>query len=56
MPDQAYRLEDDTSTGRVDVYGNEWFACDPYPTWYRWVGGILFTEEYPIEWMDGHGS
>ncbi|UYL88185.1 hypothetical protein SEA_EVAA_74 [Gordonia phage Evaa] len=22
--------------GRVDVDGTEWFACDPYPTWYRW--------------------
>lgn len=21
--------------GRVDVNGVEWWACDPYPTWYR---------------------
>lgn len=22
--------------GRIDVDGSVWFACDPYPTWYRW--------------------
>lgn len=21
---------------RLDVDGVAWFACDPYPTWYRW--------------------
>ena len=21
---------------RADVHGVLWFACDPYPTWYRW--------------------
>lgn len=22
--------------GRLDVNGVRWWACDPYPTWYRW--------------------
>ncbi|WIC90049.1 hypothetical protein SEA_SISKO_67 [Gordonia phage Sisko] len=29
--------------GRVDVNGTEWFACDPYPTWYRWERGDALT-------------
>jgi hypothetical protein len=31
--------------GRLDVNGIEWWACDPYPTWYRWVDGVLHTRE-----------
>lgn len=33
--------------GKVDNEGIEWFACDPYPTWYRWVDGELDTDEPP---------
>lgn len=22
---------------RLDKDGTEWYACDPYPTWYRWT-------------------
>ncbi|QDF17598.1 hypothetical protein SEA_YAGO84_67 [Gordonia phage Yago84] len=29
--------------GRIDVDGVEWFACDPYPTWYRWERGDALT-------------
>jgi hypothetical protein len=35
--------------GRLDVDGVEWWACDPYPTWFRWEDGELFTN--PAEWM-----
>ncbi len=51
------------SPGRFDVNGVEWHACDPYPTWYRYEGGTLFTSgsgvpvgavvEYPADWADG---
>ncbi len=27
--------------GRIDVNGVEWFACDPYPTFYRRENGEL---------------
>lgn len=27
--------------GRIDSSGVEWFACSPYPTWYRWEGDEL---------------
>lgn len=36
--------------GRLDVNGVEWWACDPYPTWYRWEGSQLFTD--PAGWPD----
>lgn len=36
--------------GRLDVNGVEWWACDPYPTWYRWDGGYLYTN--PAAWAD----
>ena len=29
--------------GRLDSYGVEWWACDPYPTWYRWEGDKLWV-------------
>lgn len=32
---------DPTKPGRVDRDGIEWWACDPYPTWYRWEDGKL---------------
>jgi hypothetical protein len=35
--------------GRLDIDGVEWWACDPYPTWFRWENGELFTN--PAEWM-----
>ena len=33
--------------GKVDNEGVEWFACDPYITWYRWEGGELYTDPPP---------
>jgi hypothetical protein len=30
-------------TVRLDNEGVEWFACDPYPTWYRRVDGEVLT-------------
>lgn len=38
--------------GRLDTDGVEWFACDPYPTWYRWENGELHTTTHR-EWADG---
>lgn len=43
----------DSNTGpRVDAEGVEWYACDPYPTWYRYslkgdltVGSPDFSHE-----------
>ena len=29
---------------RLDSDGVAWYACDPYPTWYRWEGGRPFTK------------
>lgn len=44
---QPYREADEP--GRLDINGIEWWACDPYPTWFRWEDGELFTD--PAEWM-----
>lgn len=33
--------------GRTDIYGVVWFACDPYPTWYRHENGKLITHDRP---------
>lgn len=30
--------------------GVEWWACDPYPTWYRWEGRNLRTNH--ARWAD----
>ena len=42
---------EETGKGRLDKDGVEWFACDPYPTWYRRVGKRLITRSVP-EWAD----
>lgn len=44
-PARPYTWE--TGVGRVDRDGIEWFACDPYPTWFRWVDGKLITKTLP---------
>lgn len=46
---------DPSKPGRLDVNGVEWFACDPYPTWFRWedmttLSGKLFRN--PARWAD----
>ena len=41
--------------GRKDVNGVTWFACDPYPTWYRWEDGEPFTN-HPRAWADGKNN
>lgn len=28
---------------RLDKAGTPWYACDPYPTWYRWEDKRLIT-------------
>lgn len=33
--------------GKVDNGGIEWFACDPYITWFRWEDGELYTDSPP---------
>lgn len=30
------QFDDPNQPGRKDINGVEWWACDPYPTWYRW--------------------
>lgn len=47
----ARPYEDPHKPGRKDVDGVEWWACDPYPTWYRWENGELITKEYP-KWAE----
>lgn len=42
---------DYTKPGRKDIDGVEWWACDPYPTWYRWENNELFTN--PQRWPHG---
>ena len=44
--DQPHRTG---TPGRFDSEGKEWHACDPYPTWYRWENGELFTNP---EWFN----
>ncbi|QIG58993.1 hypothetical protein SEA_ANCLAR_66 [Gordonia phage AnClar] len=39
--------------GRVDVNGTEWFACDPYPTWYRWERGDALTGQLIVGGFGG---
>lgn len=34
--------------GRLDSNGVRWWACDPYPTWYRWENGTLYTPNPPF--------
>ena len=42
--------------GRFDVNGVQWFACDPYPTWYRWEDGKLITRSDRDGWADEQPS
>lgn len=44
---ESYRWEPGVP-GRLDVNGVEWWACDPYPTWYRWDDGELLLDH--AEW------
>lgn len=44
---EPYREAD--QPGRLDVNGVEWWACDPYPTWFRWDGGDLRVDH--ARWM-----
>ncbi len=32
--------------GRFDADGVEWWACDPYPFWYRWEGRMLYVKGF----------
>lgn len=40
--------------GRLDADGLRWWACDPYPTWYRYDGLILRTrgDQNGATWVD----
>lgn len=40
--------------GRLDVDGVEWWACSPYPHWYRWEGDVLIVRSMVphAEWAD----
>lgn len=48
MADEPYR---GGGPGRFDINGHEWWACDPYPTWFRWEGNELHTEP-TLPWRD----
>ena len=37
MTDPKYPWSNINEPGRMDVDGVEWWACSPYPTWYRWT-------------------
>lgn len=53
MSDVTRRPFEDTSKpGRLDVFGQEWWACDPYPTWFFWRDGELHKPNEPIRWAD----
>ena len=45
---QGKPYADSEGPGRRDVNDVEWWACDPYPTWYRWENGELLTN--PARW------
>lgn len=45
-------FSDRCKPGRVDINGIQWWACDPYPTWYRWNHGELIEPEEEPEWAD----
>lgn len=46
---QPYR--DPKQPGRLDVNGVEWWACDPYPTWFRWEEGADEPRVDHAKWM-----
>lgn len=39
MTDEERQWSNVHKPGRMDVDGVSWWACDPYPTWYRWAKG-----------------
>ena len=45
--------DDPSKPGRLDANGVEWWACDPYPTWYRRGEDdkVIVPGEEP-EWVD----
>ena len=51
--DRPRPFTSETGAGRLDADGNEWFACDPYPCWYRWDGGRIVQPGPEVEWPDG---
>lgn len=52
MDDEPRKWYWESGEGRLDLEGVEWFTCDPYPTWFRWENGELFTR-YRKPWLDG---
>jgi hypothetical protein len=57
MNDETRKWTMESGEGRLDVNGVEWFACDPYPTWYRYgENGELYAyghlEPLHAEWAD----
>lgn len=57
MPEIRRWTSEDVNGGRVDTDGIEWFACDPYPTWYRWEGMKLHhRSNADAPWMDEQGA
>lgn len=57
-PNDPYTFE---NGGRLDNEGTRWYACDPYPTWYRWVReegkrGELITTDLHDVYYDNRGD
>lgn len=53
---EPYRWDSPETPGRLDVNGVEWWACDPYPTWYRWDESNGIENDFglrtdPADWM-----
>lgn len=59
----ARPFTDRNQRGRLDIKGVEWWATDPYPTWYRWEENGELTlmlgngpwadpSENPVEWLE----
>lgn len=43
------------SNPRLDTAGQEWYACDPYPTWFI-LGECQETPSHLIDWADGYAA
>ena len=56
MADDRRWVGGEGKPGRMDVHGVEWFACDPYPTWYRWKDGKLILPDGQPVWADDNNA
>lgn len=50
MPTRRWTMS--SGVPRMDVDGNAWFACDPYPTWFRYEDGELIEPDEEPLWAE----